>query len=373
MKPNYFSDNPFNYTMLMNNEINDSGTPKYKVNRYDTKYKRLYLLLSTKKQQMQGLGKDIKEEVLKHNTDMTNEILRFDTYTYLCVKAIKDIFTDKNGWFNVNLAVNYFVDMEYCNPNFNTTSKSILWRCFGHILIENLQRNVQNKITIKPRPRLAYTKALNGNMLIDGIIEQKKEKRTVDITASDLSFIESSLKRYKNGRLYNNDRELLFTLFCMYKESKENNRLKNGFLIITKKKHFVEYDNSTHKKKKKHPPLNMDKILEISGAKSYSGSLKRFSDTEGIYVEHEKDRIKIKFDLSCSCQEKVFSVDDIYNCMVYLKAYETGKDVLKCAICNKGFIKKSGNQKTCSDKCKDILHRYNKAKANDAKRKKCAV
>lgn len=235
LKPNYFSDNPFNYTMFMNNEINNSGTPKYKVNRYDSKYKKLYLLLSTKKQQMQGLGKDIKEEALKHNTDMTNEILRFDTYTYLCVKAIKDIFTDKEGWFNVNLAVNYFVDMEYCDPKFNTTSKSILWRCFGHILIENLQRNVQGAITFKPRPRLAYTKALNENVLINNIIEQKKEKRTVNITANDLSFIEGSLKRYKNGRLYNNDRELLFTIFCMYKESKENNRLKNDFFIITKK------------------------------------------------------------------------------------------------------------------------------------------
>ena len=373
LKPNYFSDNPFNYTMLMNNEINDSGTPKYKVNRYDSKYKRLYLLLSTKKQQMQGLGKDIKEEALKHNTDMTNEILRFDTYTYLCVKAIKDIFTDKKGWFNVNLAVNYFIDMEYCDPNFNATSKSILWRCFSHILIENLQRNVQNKITILPRPRLAYTKALSGDVLIDSIIEQKKEKRTVDITTSDISFIEGSLKRYKNGRLYNNDRELLFTLLCMYKESKENNRLKNDYLIITKKKHFIEYDRDTQKKKKRSISLNINKVLEISGAKSYLGSLKRFSDTEGIYVENEKDRIKIKFNFPSSCQEKVFSVDDIYNCMVYLEAYETGKEVLKCTVCNKDFIKTSRNQKTCSDKCKDILHRYNKAKANDAKHKKCAI
>ncbi|MCM1059645.1 MAG: hypothetical protein NC452_05070 [Eubacterium sp.] len=373
LKPNYFSDNSFNYTMLMNNETNDSGTAKYKVNRYDGKYKRLYLLLSAKKQQMQGLGKDVKEEALKHNTDLSDQLMRFDTYTYLCVKAIKDIFTDKKGWFNVNLAVNYFVDMEYCDPTFNTTSKSILWRCFSHILIENLQRNVQNKITNKPRPRLAYTKALNGNMMIDNIIDQKKEKRTVDITASDLSFIECSLKRYKNGRLYNNDRELLFTLFCMYKEGKENNRLKNGFLTITKKKHFVEYDRDTQKKKKHNIGFNMNKILEISGAKSYSGSLKRFSDTKGIYVEDEKDRIRIKFDFPCSCKEKAFSVNDIYNCIVYMKAYETGKEILKCAVCGRDFIKKSGNQKTCSEKCKDILHRYNKAKANNAKRKKCAV
>lgn len=117
----------------------------------------------------------------------------------------------------------------------------------------------------------------------------------------------------------------------------------------------------------------MNKVLEISGAKSYLGSLKRFSETEGIYVENEKDRIKIKFDLPCSCQEKIFSVDDIYNCMVYLKAYETGKEVLKCAICNKDFVKTSGNQKTCGDKCKNVLHRYNQAKSNEARHKKCAV
>lgn len=323
---------------------------------------------------MQGLGKDIKEEVLKHNTDTTNQLMRFDTYTYLCVKAIKDIFTDKKGWFNVNLAVNYFVDMEYCDPKFNTTSKSILWRCFGHILIENLQRNVQNKITIQPRPRLAYTKALNGEVLIDSIIDQKKDKRTVDITASDLSFIEGSLKRYKNGRLYNNDKELLFTIFCMYKESKENNRLKNDYLIITKKKHFIEYDRDTQKKKKRSFSFNMNKVLEISGAKSYLGSLKRFSNTEGIYIENEKDRVKIKFDLPCSCQEKIFSVDDIYNCMAYLKAYETGKEILKCAVCNKDFVKTSCNQKTCNNqKCKDTLHRWNQVKVNESRRRKCAV
>lgn len=113
----------------------------------------------------------------------------------------------------------------------------------------------------------------------------------------------------------------------------------------------------------------MNKVLELSGAKSYLGSLKRFSETEGIYVENERDKIKVKFDLPCSYQEKAFSVNDIYNCMVYLEAYETGKEVLKCVICNRGFIKKSGNQKTCGDKCKDILHCYNQAKANEARHK----
>ena len=53
--------------------------------------------------------------------------------------------------------------------------------------------------------------------------------------------------------------------------------------------------------------------------------------------------------------------------------YETGKEILKCAVCNKDFVKTSCNQKTCGDKCKDILHLYNQAKNNDAKRKKCAV
>ena len=304
--------------------------------------------------------------------DATELTGRFDTFHYHCIRQIKEIFTNKSGWFNVNLAVNYLVDMEYSQSEFTTSSKDILWKCFGHIILDNLQKNVKGEIVIKFRPRMAYMKAKKGDAELDKKIARRIESKSVDITKADLEFIENSLQKYKNGKPRSNDMELLYVLYCIYKEAKMNNRLKDDWLIITQKKHITNYDTNSKKKKKRRAKFNMNKIMEIAGAKSYKGSFSRFNNTIGIKVEDdkEKEQFRIKIDLpDTDNSEVLFTVGNIYDSIMYLQAYVDNKKICICKVCGRGFIRKSNNQKACEGECQDILHRMNQARVNEKNRK----
>lgn len=371
----YFDDskrNEFDYRMLMNNEKREDGTAKYEVDRYDAKYEKLYIVLKVRKSAKKNACRDIDKTQRKQNIDATERAGRYDIFHYHCIRQIKEIFTNKSGWFNVNLAVNYLIDMEYSQSQFATSSKDILWKCFGHILLENLQKNVNGEIVIKFHPRMAYMKAKKGDEALDKIIAQRMESKSVDITKADLEFIENSLQKYKNGKPHSNDRELLYVLFCIYKEAMVNNRLEENWLIITQKKHITNYDPSSKKRKKRKVKFNMNKIMEIAGAKSYKGSFSRLKNTAGINIEddEEKEQFRIKIDITDTDNSEVlFNVGNIYDSMMYLQAYEQNKKICLCKVCGRGFIKKSNNQKACEGECQDILHRINQARVNEKNRK----
>lgn len=363
--------NEFDYRMLMNNEKKGDETAKYEVDRYDNRYQRLYLTLKRRKASKKYICSVIDKEEHMKNMDATERAGRFETFHYHCIQEIKEIFTDKNGFFNENLAVNYLIDMEYMQHEFITSSKDILWKCFGHIILDNLQKNVTGNIVIKFRPRKAYKKAVKGDAILDKKITEKMECRHIDITQSDLSFITDSLELYKNGNPHSNDMELLYVLFCLYKEAKENNKLKDGYFVITKRKHITSYDDRSKKKKKQKIRFNMNKIMEIAGAKSYVGSFKRFRNTNGIEIieDEEKEQYRIKIDIPNVEEQCLFTVRNIYNSMIYLQAYLQNKDICVCKVCGKDFIKTSNNQKTCGKACSDLLQRLNVAKRNEKNRK----
>lgn len=371
----YFKDSEsdkFDYRMLMNNEKKEDGTAKYEVNRYDAKYEKLYIVLKVRKSAKKNICRDIDKAERKQNMDATERAGRFDTFHYHCIRQIKEIFTNKSGWFNVNLAVNYLIDMEYSQSEFATSSKDILWKCFGHIILDNLQKNVKGEIVIKFRPRMAYMKAKKGDKELDNKIAQRMESKSVDITKADLEFIDNSLQKYKNGKPHSNDMELLYVLYCIYKEAKMNNRLKDDWLIITQKKHITNYDTNSKKKKKRRVKFNMNKIMEIAGAKSYKGSFSRFNNTTGIEIEDdkEKEQFRIKIDLpDTDDSEVLFTVGNIYDSIMYLQAYADNKKICICKVCGRGFIRKSNNQKACEGECQDILHRMNQARVNEKNRK----
>lgn len=373
----YFADSDskrdeFDYRMLMNNEKREDGTAKYEVDRYDAKYEKLYIALKVRKSAKRNICRAVDELGRKQNMDATERVGRFDTFHYHCVRQIKDIFTNKSGWFNVNLAVNYLIDMEYSQSEFATSSKDILWKCFGHILLENLQQNIKGEIVIKFRPRMAYMKAKKGDAELDKKIAQRMESKSVDITKADLEFIDNSLQKYKNGKPHSNDMELLYVLYCIYKEAKMNNRLKDDWLVITQKKHITNYDTNSKKKKKRRVKFNMNKIMEIAGAKSYKGSFSRFNNTTGIEIEDdkEKEQFRIKIDLpDTDNSEVLFTVGNIYDSIMYLQAYVNNKKICICKVCGRGFIRKSNNQKACEGECQDILHRINQARVNEKNRK----
>lgn len=370
----YFDDtkgNEFDYRMLMNNEEKEDGTAKYEVDRYDNQYQKLYLTLKRRKATKRAICSAIDKEERMKNMDATEKIGRFETFHYHCVQEIKELFIDQNGCFNENLAVNYLIDMEYTQHEFVTSSKDILWKCFGHIMLANLQKNITGNIVIQFRPRMAYKKAIKGDTILDKKIAEKMECRCVDITQSDLSFITDSLQLYKNGNPHTNDMELLYVLFCLYKEAKENNKLKDGYFVITQRKHITNYYNKSKKKKKQKINFNMNKIMEIAGAKSYVGSFKRFSDTDGIEIieDEEIEQFKIKIDIPDVKEQCLFTVGNIYNPMIYLQAYLHNKDICVCKVCGKDFIKTSNNQKTCGKTCSDLLHSLNVARKNEENRK----
>lgn len=287
---------------------------------------------------------------------------KYDVFHYYCIKAIKDIFTDKKGIFNVNLAVNYIIDMEY-KSDFYTTSKDVLWKCFGNVIVDNLNQNQKTGITLKERPRMCYKKAVKGNDELDQMITNRMERKSVDITQADMNYMGAVLQTKKNGSYYQNDVGLLFALLCHYKYAKQSGRLKEdgSFYIIRKKHKTIIKPNG--KKKRVDISYNMNKIMEMVGAKSYAGSFTRFIDS-GIQIEMDENKISINLDIEEEDNSEIlFTVQDIYNPMIYLQAYNEDKELSECVVCGKHFIK-DRNKKTCSGECHDKLHNLQVGKNN---------
>ena len=141
----------FDYRMLMNNEVDEKKIPLYEVNRQDHRYIELYKVVETRKRAKQKMVLEIQDESSQKKVDSTDKIMRYELFHYYCISEIRKIFTDEKGLFNVNLAVNYFIDIEYNHRDLYTTSKDILWKCFGNILVDNLNRNMKNWYYLKKK------------------------------------------------------------------------------------------------------------------------------------------------------------------------------------------------------------------------------
>jgi hypothetical protein len=301
----------FDYRMLMNNEVGTDKKPLYEVDRSDSRYLELYNVLNRRKKKKQMICRNIQKEQSRHNVDAVEITAKYDVFHYHCIREIKGLFTDSKGNFNVKLAVNYMIDMEYNKHEFVTTSKDILWKCFGHIIIDNINSNLKTGITVKERPRMSYNKAMKGEAEIDKRISEKMKRKSVEITQADIDFMGNVLKIKKNGTYYNNDVELMFALLCHYKYNKLNDKLKEEYLHVTKKKHTTTKQNG--RKRKVPIRYNMNAIMNMVGAKSYSSSFKRFAESELVQIEDDK-LIRIKMDIKYTDKdEELFTVDDIYN------------------------------------------------------------
>lgn len=366
----YFDDNEnslpkFDYRMLMNNEVKkgSGNMPLYEVDRSDGRYLRLYKALNRRKRRKQAICREIQNESGRHNVDAKDITAKFDVFHYHCVREVRVIFTEATGYFNVNLAVNYMIDMEYRQHDFVSTSKDILWKCFGHVIIDNINRNLKTNIAIRERPRMAYIKAVKGDTGLDKRISEKMQRKSITITQSDMDFMDSVLTTKKNGGYYSNDRELLFVLLCHYKYAELNGSLQNGWLQIIKRKHTTVKKN---KQKKKVPiRYNMNAVMDMAGATAYASSFKRFIDTGLVHIE-DTETIRVKMEVPYADSDKeVFIVEDIYNPYVYLLSYEQGSKLMECVICGNHFIKESSNQKTCNKRCSIKLQKFNVKKTNE--------
>ena len=111
--------------------------------------------------------------------------------------------------------------------------------------------------------------------------------------------------------------------------------------------------------------------MEMVGAKSYAGSFTRFIDS-GIQIEMDENKISINLDIEEEDNSEIlFTVQEIYNPMIYLQAYNDDKELSECVVCGKHFIK-DRNKKTCSGECHDKLHNLQDGK-NNRKNKSVAV
>lgn len=354
----------FDYRMLMNNERkSDSDISLYEVDRSDGRYLKLYNALNRRKQRKREICREIQSECEKHSVEVGEVTAKFDVFHYRCVREVREIFTESNGYFNVNLAVNYMIDMEYKQHDFVSTSKDILWKCFGHIIIDNINRNQKNGITVRERPRMAYIRALKGDAGLDKKVSDKMQRKGIMITQSDMDFMGNVLEKKKNGSYYCNDREILFALLCHYKYAELSDSLKDGCLQITKRKHVTVKQNG--QRKKVPVRYNMNTFMDMVGATAYAGSLKRFAETGLVHIA-ETDTICVKMAIPRAGSDKeLFFVKDIYNPFVYLSAYEQGKKLMECVICGKHFVKEFRNQKTCNESCSNKLQKLNQAKHNE--------
>ena len=254
-----------------------------------------------------------------------------------------------------------------------TSTKDMLWKCFGHVIVDNLNQNQKTGIVIKERARMCYKKAVEGDDTLDNILENKLSRKSVNITQADMTFMDAVLQKKKNGTYYQNDRELLFTLLCHYKYAKQTDRLKGNSFFITKYKHKTEIKPNG---KKKRTPIyyNMNTIMKMVGAASFDSSFKRFNKSGSIHIEDDKQKQRFVLNMDISDDNNVlFEVQDIYNPLVYLEAFESNgrKKLCECVICGRHFIK-VGNTKTCSQKCSDSLKKLNEGKQDKDKKEPAA-
>ena len=103
-----------------------------------------------------------------------------------------------------------------------------MWKCFGNVIVDKLNRNQETGRTLKERPRMCYEKAVssNNNDELDQMVTNRMERKSVDITQADMNYMGAVLQTKKNGSYYQNDVELLFALLCHYKYAKQSGRLK---------------------------------------------------------------------------------------------------------------------------------------------------
>lgn len=353
----------FDYTMLMCHALKDDDKPKYAVNRYNNQYDKLRMLLSNLKRDKKKLGHEIDEEIKRRCVDTSEIYERYNIFHYHCVRKIKELFLTKEGYFNYRLAVNYLVDLEYCQHEFTGTTKDIMWKCFGHIIVDNLKINTNSQLTIKSRPRMTYIKALNGgSAIVNDIIDKKIRCRSVDILDTDYDWMTKNLPVKKSGLPYQNDLKILFVLICMYKDAKKSGKLYDEYIRI-RKKQYVKMDG-----KKIKTFYSFPRILELSKTTSYRDSIGRFQKNELITVKmgQEDKYLDVKINLPGNQNGNIlFTVNDVQRPIVYLDAYEEHKKICQCKVCGLDFVKGSNNQKTCSNKCQERLKKLNQAKVND--------
>ena len=258
----------------------------------------------------------------------------------------------------------YLLDIEYFQEENTSANKDILWNCFGDILYDNLKKNLEDEKRgqeVKECNRNAYqSRDEREKQKEKEIAEQidlcKKEKK-VEITKDEYKYI-SELSHRKGCE---RDSWLIYLLLVLHKRKRKYLEDGKDNISEDKKEYFRIYKNSRYGKLTR---ATLDTWMDnCTVAKK---GLLRLEDRGLIRVEETAWYSKVyplfesEIGKDESENDEVAFIVEESNPMINYFEYTEERVIKECEWCNKKYIMKPGNYKTCSSKCSRKLRLLNK-------------
>ena len=358
------ADGVFDYHMLMNNELNADGKPKYEVNTNAKYYYELMKALVELKKVEKTLSQKYATASLNDKTDREERDNEFILFYYECVKRIKEVFTTR--YYNENLAVNTIIHIMYNQEDLLNYFPDVLWECYGQVVVSNIANNLKSGYVPVSTKRKAYKQALIGDAVSDHKIDELLHKEPLVITQNEFEQIHSMTKDNKATV----QARITFSLLCMYKAMVKNSNRKPEDIWL---RIYMNKQQKTKRGRKKkgnekkicHNFSEIDKLSYVSNGESKI-KMSVMEDNAFYKIRHEPYKyyeIQFKQDNS----DESFKVPDYKNAVpeLYDFAGYTDKVVRICPECGKKFFVKDKKDRTvaCDGLCRSLRTQKQKAKS----------
>lgn len=363
-------DGEFDYHMLMNNEKNVDGKPKYKVRTNAKYYYNLMKTLVELKRVEKKLSQKYKSTPTNNENDQEEKKSEFLLFYYECVKRIKEVFTDE--YYNENLAVNTMVHILYNQDALSGYFPDILWECYGHVVVRNISNNLNNGYVPVSSKRKAYKQAMIGNEEAEKKIDELLHKEPLVITKNEFKLINSMTKNNKATV----QSKVVFSLLCMYKAMVMNSK-RNAediwlriYMNKQQRKKKSKKKNGKNEKKVCHNFSELDKLSNVSNGESKikMGVMEDNDFFKIRYKPYKYYEIQFRQDTS----SEAFKIPEYRNALpeLYNFARYTDKVVRICTECGKKFLVDNEKDRsiTCGDVCKNLRIQRQKAQSYKAKK-----
>lgn len=307
------------------------------VKRGSEDYKRMRKLLLKLKMRASSY---LRSLISEYNQVYNDQILAKELIYIFCLKQFDEIIPDRK------MAASYLVDIEYYQTEFSEDyNKDVLWGCYGEILAQNVEGNVNQNIEL-PLKRKAYQtsqeKAEEIVHRIEKIRKRQEDLAAVPITKSIYDFI-FNIECKKNCR---KDRELLYILYVLYQRYVAKSEKEVDCLLLASGKNSKGIKRVT--------------IDEWIGSKIADKGLKRLEKAGYIKQEKLRKYIKISFYLPDPDENQLFYAKEP-NPLIDLYQYNGKYKIKICEVCGQKFLSER-NRKTCSNKCSELLCKRNSKK-----------
>ena len=362
------ADGEFDYRMLMNNEKDENGNMKHKVNSNARYYYNLMKELIRLKRVEKRLSQNYKSTPTNDENDKEEKSNDFSLFYYEAIKSVNSLFSVKVNdveYYNEDLAVNTIIHILYNQDTLANYFPSILWECYGDVVVKNIARNLKSGYLPVSSKRKAYKQVQIGNEdAKKQVAELLESSQPIIITEDEFAHINDLAKNDKATT----QSKILFTLLCMYKSLVANSSKKAEDIWLR------IYMNKQQKKKGKkkqnenrlcHNFSEIDKLAEVSNGTSKS-NITKMEDTNFCKVRHEPYKY-YEFQFIPDDSMEAFKIPRYKDGLPELYDYARYKDkiVRVCVECGKKFMVDSEKDRsnTCSDICKKLRIQYQKHKS----------